>query len=468
MATVPAQQRSVGSFGARRDGVVAGLAVAAATIDAVCGDEASDFEYLVADGVRVGPGEAVARVTAPTRGLLTAERTALNLLCHLSGVATLTRRWADALEGTRVRRPRHAQDDARSAGAREVRRALRRWRQPPHGALRRRAGQGQPRAGGRRRGTRRSTPCDPSLERCRSRSRSTRSTGCASPSTPASTPCCSTTSRSTVARGGGDPRRIRPPRGAGGEWRAHAGGRSAGGGDRCRLRRRRRAHPLRSHPRPRSGPECGDLKADKPGERYCSRRVRASTTSLDAASLYLDLLKRSIDRGALGKQRRRPRFLPSQPAWPAPARRYSGWDVRSQKSDSSSCAQATVRSSDPRDRRGDWPARADSMIGIEKDGEHSLLRRDCPGRWPSRGTSSKRAYGEVARRSSCVGSSRPTESRIGALWAADSFEGRPRARPHYRYPADYRRSAFRFMIWSSASASNKVNTQLPSLRAARR
>ena len=100
MATVPAQQRSVGSFGARRDGVVAGLAVAAATIDAVCGDEVSDVEYLVADGVRVGPGDVVARVTAPTRGLLTAERTALNLLCHLSGIATLTRRWADALEGT--------------------------------------------------------------------------------------------------------------------------------------------------------------------------------------------------------------------------------------------------------------------------------------------------------------------------------------------------------------------------------
>ncbi len=100
MATVPAQQRSVGSFGARRDGVVAGLAVAAATIDAVCADEVSDVEYLVADGARVGPGDVVARVTAPTRGLLTAERTALNLLCHLSGIATLTRRWADALEGT--------------------------------------------------------------------------------------------------------------------------------------------------------------------------------------------------------------------------------------------------------------------------------------------------------------------------------------------------------------------------------
>ena len=66
----------------------------------VCGDEASEFEYLVEDGDRVVAGQAVARVTAPTRGLLTAERTALNLLCHLSGVATLTRRWADELAGT--------------------------------------------------------------------------------------------------------------------------------------------------------------------------------------------------------------------------------------------------------------------------------------------------------------------------------------------------------------------------------
>lgn len=103
VATIPAGQRSVATFGARAAGVVAGLAVAAAVVDAVCGDVASDFEYVVADGARVAPGDVVARVTAPTRALLTAERTALNLLCHLSGVATLTRRWADALDGTPTR-----------------------------------------------------------------------------------------------------------------------------------------------------------------------------------------------------------------------------------------------------------------------------------------------------------------------------------------------------------------------------
>ncbi len=99
-ATIPAGQRSAATFGAREAGVVAGLPVAAAVVETVCGDDASDVAHLVADGERVEPGTAVAAVTAPTRALLTAERTALNLLCHLSGVATLTRRWADALEGT--------------------------------------------------------------------------------------------------------------------------------------------------------------------------------------------------------------------------------------------------------------------------------------------------------------------------------------------------------------------------------
>ena len=103
VATVPARQRSVGQFGARRSGVLAGLPVAAAVIEAVCGDDASAFEYLCHDGDRVEAGTAVARVHAPTRLLLTAERSALNLLCHLSGVATLTSQWADALDGTAAR-----------------------------------------------------------------------------------------------------------------------------------------------------------------------------------------------------------------------------------------------------------------------------------------------------------------------------------------------------------------------------
>jgi nicotinate-nucleotide pyrophosphorylase (carboxylating) len=99
-ATIPATQRSTAVFATRANGVVAGLGVVAAVVDTVCGATASHFEYLVADGTRVAAGDRVAQVTAPTRSLLTAERTALNLLCHLSGVASLTRTWADAIAGT--------------------------------------------------------------------------------------------------------------------------------------------------------------------------------------------------------------------------------------------------------------------------------------------------------------------------------------------------------------------------------
>lgn len=100
VATVDADQRSTATFGAREPGVIAGLFVVAAVIETVCGDDASEFSQLVGDGASVQPGTKVAEMTAPTRLLLTAERTALNLLCHLSGVASSTRRWADALEGT--------------------------------------------------------------------------------------------------------------------------------------------------------------------------------------------------------------------------------------------------------------------------------------------------------------------------------------------------------------------------------
>jgi len=99
-ATVPAGQVSRGVFAARQAGTIAGLAVAAAVIDTVCGERSSEMDYLVNDGQRVTPGTVVATVEAPTLLLLTAERTALNLLCHMSGVATLTARWVDALQGT--------------------------------------------------------------------------------------------------------------------------------------------------------------------------------------------------------------------------------------------------------------------------------------------------------------------------------------------------------------------------------
>jgi nicotinate-nucleotide pyrophosphorylase (carboxylating) len=99
-ATVPAEQTGTGELIARADGVVAGLAVAAAVFEAV--DSRTLVESAVSDGARVARGEVLATVAGPTRALLTAERTALNLLSRISGVATHTRRWADALAGSKA------------------------------------------------------------------------------------------------------------------------------------------------------------------------------------------------------------------------------------------------------------------------------------------------------------------------------------------------------------------------------
>jgi nicotinate-nucleotide pyrophosphorylase (carboxylating) len=102
-ATVRADQRSTGVFVARGAGTVAGLPVAAAVIDTLCGVDGRRLDHQAIDGQRVEAGAVLLGVDAPTRLLLTAERTALNLLCHLSGIATLTARWADALAGTSAR-----------------------------------------------------------------------------------------------------------------------------------------------------------------------------------------------------------------------------------------------------------------------------------------------------------------------------------------------------------------------------
>ncbi|HEX2498243.1 MAG TPA: L-aspartate oxidase [Actinomycetes bacterium] len=86
-------------FVARADGVVAGLPVTEAVIQRVARFGAQ-IDRKVADGDRVRRGDVLLTVTGPTRDLLLAERTALNLLCHLSGIATATRRWVDAVAGT--------------------------------------------------------------------------------------------------------------------------------------------------------------------------------------------------------------------------------------------------------------------------------------------------------------------------------------------------------------------------------
>jgi nicotinate-nucleotide pyrophosphorylase (carboxylating) len=99
VATIPADARASASFGARDAGVVAGLGIAALVFHTVLGDEVTITDR-VPDGSAVEAGDVVLRVAGPTRGLLTAERTALNFASHLSGIATATARWVAAVAGT--------------------------------------------------------------------------------------------------------------------------------------------------------------------------------------------------------------------------------------------------------------------------------------------------------------------------------------------------------------------------------
>ena len=97
-AVIPADARFEGAMNAREPIVVAGLAVAEAFFRAL--DSGVRIERLARDGERVARGAALMRVTGNARALLTAERAALNTFQHLSGVATLTRLYADAIAGT--------------------------------------------------------------------------------------------------------------------------------------------------------------------------------------------------------------------------------------------------------------------------------------------------------------------------------------------------------------------------------
>jgi len=84
----------------KEPGVVCGLALVEAVFRAL--DPDVEVESLVGEGALVESGTAVVRVTGPLRAILTGERTALNFLARLSGIATLTRRYVEAVEGTGV------------------------------------------------------------------------------------------------------------------------------------------------------------------------------------------------------------------------------------------------------------------------------------------------------------------------------------------------------------------------------
>lgn len=97
-ACIPAESTSVAEIGVRRPGVVAGLEVGAAVFHAL--DPDVTVESTVADGDRVEAGQVLGTVEGRSRSILTAERTALNLMGRMSGVATATARLVDAVAGT--------------------------------------------------------------------------------------------------------------------------------------------------------------------------------------------------------------------------------------------------------------------------------------------------------------------------------------------------------------------------------
>lgn len=101
LALIPADQTASAAFVARSPGVLAGLPAAGM----VCHQFGQSLRFTpeVADGTRVSPGQRVATVSGLLREILVAERTALNFAQRLSGVATLTRKYVDAVAGTAAR-----------------------------------------------------------------------------------------------------------------------------------------------------------------------------------------------------------------------------------------------------------------------------------------------------------------------------------------------------------------------------
>jgi nicotinate-nucleotide pyrophosphorylase (carboxylating) len=100
-AIVPADAQVEAVIAARQPGIVAGLEAALLAFELV--DPTLRVELLRADGARVARGEIVARIVGPARGVLAAERTVLNLLSRMSGVATATRALADAIAGSKAK-----------------------------------------------------------------------------------------------------------------------------------------------------------------------------------------------------------------------------------------------------------------------------------------------------------------------------------------------------------------------------
>jgi len=99
-ATITADQISQAAFTARKSGVVAGTLIAAVVLEQ-CG--LNNYQLLVKDGQAINAGTVLIKLEGNTRAILLAERTALNFLSHLSGIATLTAQWVKAAEGSNTK-----------------------------------------------------------------------------------------------------------------------------------------------------------------------------------------------------------------------------------------------------------------------------------------------------------------------------------------------------------------------------
>jgi nicotinate-nucleotide pyrophosphorylase (carboxylating) len=103
LATVPADAVMTASMSTREPGVIAGVDIALLVLDELLGPDGYQVTHQVSDGTRLSADAELLSLRAPAQGLLTAERTMLNLVCHLSGIATATAEWVDAVSGTKAR-----------------------------------------------------------------------------------------------------------------------------------------------------------------------------------------------------------------------------------------------------------------------------------------------------------------------------------------------------------------------------
>ena len=99
VATIPANQIAIAQFNARKSGVIAGIFAAQAVLE-IAGNSAIKFDKQISEGSKVEAGQLIFEATGKVTDLLLAERTALNFLSRLSGIATISSIWVDAVKGT--------------------------------------------------------------------------------------------------------------------------------------------------------------------------------------------------------------------------------------------------------------------------------------------------------------------------------------------------------------------------------